>query len=259
MITWGKQHIEQHQLYFYRTGTLEVLLKKQDNEWCFAKKRHPSNVSESSHGLYKEKLGTDLEWTSIIGEKNMNIDCKPALPELPVVLMPTSPFKVLSKTEVLIFIQVPYYIQFYSNVNKMQQLMYEASNIAYSATWFGDPDKGMLGYSLPVDISNSLVKPTHANSTIICPIRLVNVSKSILDIQRLLLHVNFLNVYQSNHQLWSNEVRIEFKGENEVSDVSYGKGKPSFLKNSTQLAEAREVKPNFFTKSFYFIKSLNNY
>jgi len=162
---------------------------------------------------------------------------------------------------ILVFIQIPLWIQFYAGTKKKENLIFECNSIELSSTWFGEPDSGTLAYSLRLKPDEQLFeKPKVFTNKIVCPIRLTNDSNAPLDVQRLLLHGEYLNIYGDGNQLYTNEVKIKFKGISEVSDVQYSNQSPSFSEHTGQISSARSAKANnVISKSFHYIKSLTNY
>lgn len=256
---WSRIETKPETTYFWKIGLKEIFLKKINKEWLFLVKDSQDLAKEIFHSELKDEI-KDVEWLTFIGDNQNSIQVLPVFPNRPIVVKPISPLKVLPNKSMKLFIQIPAWIQFYSNSYTKENLIFECNSEELSSTWFGEPDNGLLAYSKPLEISTALEEPKLTGHNIICPIRLSNDSKTILDIQRLLLHVEFLNIYNDDKNLWSNEVRIRFKGENEISDVQYVNEAPFSEKSIKPLVTSRSNKSqNVLTKSFHFIKSLTNY
>ena len=253
---WSKILIEQGSTYYWKLGFKEIYLQKRNKEWLFSLQ----DLQETAKDLICGEQASppvNAEWLTFIGDTGNTVLSLPAFPDRPIVVKPKTALKVLPEKEVLLFIEVPLYIQFYSETNKSENLIFECSSQELSSTWFGEFDDGTLAYSLPLDISTAFEKHKHASHNIICPVRLINDSSMTLDVQRFLLSGEYLTIYKDKKELWSNEVKIKFKGESEFSDVQYVNQPPSFVKNAVQIANARSSKStNVFSKSFHFIKSL---
>ena len=62
----------------------------------------------------------------------------------------------------------------------------------------------------------------------VCPVKIRNISKERLDIERFCVHVQHLSLYQAQRLLWTNEVTVTFQGRDAESKIDYARQKPSF-------------------------------
>ncbi len=253
---WSKVSIEQGRTYYWKIGFKGIYLQKRNKEWLFSLKDSQDLAKELIYGEQTSPVD-NAEWLTFIGDLSNTVQSLPAFPDRPIVVKPKTALKVLPEKDVLLFIEIPLYIQFYSDTSKNENLIFECCSQELSSTWFGELDDGTLAYSLPLEISTAFEKSKHASHNIICPVRLMNDSITTLDVQRFLLRGEYLTIYKHEKDLWSNEVKIKFKGESEFSDVQYVNQAPSFVKKTVQIASPRSSKStNVFSKSFHFFKSL---
>ncbi len=253
---WSKISIEQGSTYYWELGLKGIFLQKKNKEWLFSLKDLQDPAKDIICGEQTSPVD-NAEWLTFIGTVGNTVLSLPAFPDRPIVVKPKTALKVLPEKDVLLFIEIPLYIQFYSDTNKNENLIFECCSRELSSTWFGELDNGILAYSLPLEISTAFEIPKHSGHNIICPVRLINDSSITLDVQRFLLRGEYLTIYRDKKELWSNEVKIKFEGDSELSDVQYVNQAPSFVKNPVQIANARSSKStNVFSKSFHFIKSL---
>ena len=253
---WSKISIEQGNTYYWKLGLKGIYLQKRNKEWFFSLKDLQELAKDLICGEQTSPVD-NAEWLTFVGDSGNTVQPLPAFPDRPIVVKPKTPLKVLPEKDVLLFIEIPLYIQFYSNTGKIENLIFECCSQELSSTWFGELDDGILVYSLPLEISTAFEKSKHTSHNITCPVRLTNDSSMALDVQRFLLRGEYLNIYRHEKELWSNEVKIRFKGESEFSDVQYVNQAPSFIKSPVQIATARSIKStNVFSKSFHFFKSL---
>ena len=256
---WEKRSIEEGKIYFGKLGNTSFWIKKNGNEWKIANERtkgHPEAVDFTS--LADEPEG--IKWNSYIADRNSILNILPALPDRPIVLKPKNIFQLLPGMNVQLYFHIPVWIQFYSGNIKKENMITELSSIELSSTWFGDPDNGVLSYSLQSEINTNLTKTGQHHNETLCSVKIINNSPTILNFQRLLLNVEFLGTYSENNHLFTSEIKVTFKGENAVSDIDYSHHAPSFLKQSKQLTTPRNSeRKNVLRKSFHFIKSLTDY
>jgi hypothetical protein len=256
---WTKYNLEREKVYHWKFGTLELFIRKIGKEWQIANKT--SETPEESDELANVVPEPEnVEWKSFIADKNDSLKILPALPDRPVVIKPDNTFKLMPGKAVQFFINIPVWIQLYSGSAQKENLMFEIPLRELSSTWFGDPDNGILSYSLPKGSYGSLGSNNPKGYEIICPVRITNSSAGQLDFQRLCLHVDFLGIYYDQKYLYTNETRVRYKGENIISDIHYTNQPPPSVENTKQLSSPRnQEKSNVFKKSFHLIKSLTEY
>jgi hypothetical protein len=77
-----------------------------------------------------------------------------------------------------------------------------------------------------------------------------NSSEQQLDLERICVHVEHLTLYQGATRLWSNQVDVTFRGDSEVSQLSYAKRPPTFESIGEVMCEARRpVKESLLMRS----------
>ena len=256
---WSKITIEKDKTYYWKIGCKEIFIKKNEKEWFVSQRENKDSDPKLIYGE-ERNAGNDQQWQVIIGEKSNTLVPVPTLPDRSVVVKTSHPFKVMPGKSAQLYIPVPLWIQYYATTRKAENLFFESPAQALSSTWVGESDGGTLAYSLNVDFFNSLQKPAETFHHIICPIKLTNDSPGVLDIQRLLLELEYLSVYADGDQLYANEIRMKFKGENMISDVQISAQPLASLGKPVQVSPPRNTKSqNVITKSFHFIKSLTNY
>lgn len=257
---WSKLSIENRSTHFWKVANKIIYIRKRNKEWLYSINDTDTYMNVIDYGVQNNEE-IDADWLTVVGDKSSALNILPALPDRPIVVKPETTLKILPGKNVLVFIRVPIWLQFYAGTKKKENLVFECSSKELSSTWFGEPDSGTLAYSLRLKPDAQLFeKPKSFTNHIICPIRLTNDSNMPLDVQRLLLHGEYLNIYGERNELYTNEVKIKFKGISEISDVQYSNQAPSYSKHSCQISSARSSKTkNVITKSFHYIKSLTNY
>lgn len=257
---WSKKTIAPEYAYCWRLGKKEFMLRKKELQWDYLIRDCAERVDEV---VVAKPTEVELieDWQTAIGEKNNILQVLPTLPDLPLVIRADRKFTVLPGKSVMLYVPIPICLQFYAGSKKKEQLIFESPSEDLSQTWFGEFHNGMLAYSWPLDLSQILVLPEQGlKHYVVCPLKLTNDANSILDVQRLLLSCEYLSIYGKDNALFTNEVKIRFKGENDVSDVQYASQAPTFIPHKALLNSARSSKiSSVISKSFHFIKSLSNY
>jgi len=242
MDTWKPQKIQSNQCLHGQIGPLRLWLKQADDELHIAVERVPDTESKLETKVFEPMKGSEpkgLDWGRwVVGTNADTIKLIPLTPDRPVVVRPEVPLKIPTNHEALFFVSFPIWVRIVAG--KSSQLnLYEVPSVLLSNIWFGDPMSGELCYSLRSrarrKINNSEPSPHRA----ICPVRIRNLSTKQLDIERFCVHVEHLKIYNGSDKLWTNEINITFKGENEVSQVQYAQSPPTFEPVRNVISEAR--------------------
>lgn len=257
---WSKKSIDKRNTYQWALGQKVVYLRKNEEQWRYTIDIGKSLVERIVMGEVCDTPDQEMQWQTAIGEKSDVLQVLPALPDMPMVIKPKAKMTVLPGKSVMLYIPVPISLQFYAGSRKKEHLIFESATEELSQTWFGEFHNGLLAYSCELELADCLTVPQAKPHHIICPIKLVNDAHTILDVQRLLLHSEYLTVYGKDLELFANEVKIKFKGENEMSDVQYASQAPTCSVHKSQLNSPRNPKmSSVISKSFHFIKSLSSY
>ncbi len=257
---WNKITLKAQECHYWRIGKTDYYIVKNDIQWRYAVETSTSPSERFVMGEVCDITEQDMPWQTAIGEKSDVLQVLPALPDLPMVIKPKTKMTVLPGKSVMLYIPVPISLQFYAGSRKKEHLIFERATEELSQTWFGEFHNGLLAYSCELELADCLAVPKAMSHHIICPVKLVNDAHTILDVQRLLIHSEYLTVYGKDFELFANEVKIKFKGENEISDVQYASQAPSSSIHKSQLNSPRNPKmSSVISKSFHFIKSLSNY
>lgn len=258
---WEKYKIEQKEFLDIKIGEYQCIVRRNNKAWDVVLEKLNKSVRPSIVVTDKSLEKTKKDWRTIISDTLNTILVLPALPDKPVVLKPENIFRILPHAFITIYIKFAVWVQLYSGgIKKDENLMLEFSSTELSNTWFGAPDEGEAAYSsffYPVsEYTNDLEGPDY----IVSPIKLINESSSVLDFERLSVPVMYLTLYSLNHLLFSNEIRIKYKGENQVADVSYAKQPPAIHQGMKQISVPRkEVPGGILHKSFHLLKSITQY
>jgi hypothetical protein len=256
---WQKYKLETNKIFEGKIGYRKFWICKIDLVWNIA-----VQVSEGPESTQTpkevEKLPQSVQWSHLIADVHQTVLIMPAMPDRPVVIKPEKSFTLLPGISLDILIRIPVWVQIYASRVKEHQLMIDFPSRQISSTWFGDPDNGEIAYSLSDPayfLSSDLVADDdHA----ICPVKIKNESDTILNFQRLSVPANQLNIYSDKGKLFTNEVRVRFKGEEQQTDLQIMNGSPEIAQGYPLLSHSR-LKPNknILRKSFYFLKSITDY
>ncbi|NBC81909.1 MAG: DUF432 domain-containing protein [Bacteroidetes bacterium] len=251
---WTRYKLEDNQLHKWQLGDIQLQVSKVGKTITILKERVDE---ESPEYLYTtEDTEIDLEGGTKFITDRSQLYMMPAMPVYPIVFKPQDELKIAPGIQSTIYFQVPVYIQFYLGTVKEENRLIEFPSVEMSQTWFGEPDNGELALSGDRSILFTYRPEELKTNHVICPVKLFNDSKEILDFQRFLLRVEHLTLYAEKSYLCSNETRITFRGPDVASDVQPIKSKPTFSQHFKMLANPRSSdNRNLLKRSFHFLKS----
>ncbi len=253
---WGKYERLNETVFHFRGGYTDLYLKRENNSW-YIKRKENEEVAQSISIV--EEIGNDdfsdadIYYTG----KSDSFYIRPVLPEKPVVFRNNTRLGISPKQTLLIYLAVPLSVQFYTRFSHNEALIWEQPLQRLSDTWFGEADSGEPAFSIG---SRFGFKPEELKASyfeVICPVKIHNTTDHFLDIQRLIVHVEHMNLYEKQSQLFSDTTYIEFKGVDLVSNVHYAADRKLLGNSPVKLSSARKaVSKNIISKSFHFIKNL---
>jgi len=252
---WKKQTIENAMLYRWQFGSAVIIISRLGKTLTIHKQEIVEENIPNGHDSQTISSVPD-EGTHFITDKKQ-LFVLPALPNQPMVMKPLTDIRIAPGMQSTIFFEVPISVQFYLGNSKPESLLMEIPLLELSQTWFGEPDNGTLGYAgngrVLFTFQPETIQPNHA----LCPVKLHNFSRQVLDFQRFLLNVEQLSIYTEENYMCTNETRVTYRGEDSVSDIQIVKSKPGFSDKLKLMSPARDADTtNVFQKSFHFLKSI---
>ena len=241
MDMWQQQTLNPHQEYCTQFGPLSLWVTKVDDEIHVGLQRNADERTNALQGLtpssdppssYQERS----RW--IVGEGTHPIQLLPCLPNRPVVVRTDLPVKIPAGKTAVFFVSIPLWLRLQTAKDPVTDLG-EYPTVIRSNIWFGDVVSGELCYSLISRARRNVEDADHPIYKAVCPVKIRNLSKERLDIERFCVHVHHLSLYQGKHLLWTNEVTVTFHGKEAVSKLDYARKTPSFEKALTLVTPPR--------------------
>lgn len=195
-------------------GQLEMEFKLSPDESVLLMRRRYNGISP----LLKEKFETEWSKASWMIDKSF-IFFKLRLPDLPVVLKPDIVQKVLPGQSVISYCQIPLSIEFDINEAKIG----EFPMVVLSKTWFGEPDEGVLCYSLKGQVKSNAEKLPVSAIQSVCTIEIVNRSNEVLTFDRMCLRTEYMGLYKSNNdnKVETSKCRLVYLSKDKMSKINY--------------------------------------
>jgi hypothetical protein len=258
---WQPKTLARETWYHARIGPLNVWAKRSDADWYLAHQRspdgeRPGEAPSPLHPAQSKEWVERLTWDRwVAGEEPERLRLVPAMPDRSVVIRPRYPLHVPGGKEVLFFVSIPVWVRVL--VDEEGLSLCELPTVVLSSTWFGDPITGELCYSLKTKVLRQIGMVENQAHQAVCPVLIRNQALVDLDFQRICIRVEYLSLYRGQTRLWTNQVEVQFHGENLNSTIITGREAPSFEPTAEKLGEARlPAERSLLKKSFFFLKSL---
>ncbi|MBN2138101.1 MAG: DUF432 domain-containing protein [Sedimentisphaerales bacterium] len=250
MDLWRPHRIEQDQCLETRIGPLKLWLRRNSDEIHIAAKY--DKTTDTAKRAYPPRPAETQKFTGLDWGRWVCGDCdkvllRPAAPDRPAVVRPELPIKIPSGQEALFFVGVPVWVQIGAGETGQVRLC-EKPSVALSNIWFGDPMSGELCYSLRTRARRSVFDAQPQPHRAVCPVTIHNSAAAQVDVERFCIHVAHLSIYPGQSRLWTNGVRITYKGEAENTQLEYSKNPPDYEKVDAVLTPPRTPVKKSFSK-----------
>lgn len=224
MDIWRPTRIGVNEVVRRTIGPLALWLRRITGEWHLATQRIPEDDAGPAKAIAEPPEGEWLRWAA--GDETSMFRLYPLMPDLPVVIRPESAFAVPPTRQAMLFVSIPIWVRITAGAETRFVLREEAT-VALPRTWFGEYDAGELCYMLRTRARRTLAAADVRPHRAICPVRVANGWTAPLEFDRLCIHAAHLAVYTAQDQLWTNEVRVTFRGPDAPSQVDYAEGAPT--------------------------------
>lgn len=252
---WGRYDGKADKLFLFQGGFCRISLKHFSGGWIIKEQRTSEAFGEFSFDVLENAEELNEPHLFQTGRSDI-LYAQPALPVKPIVFRNNTTLTVSPKQSLQIFLAVPVNIQFYFGQVETEHLITEFSTQRLSDTWFGEPDNGEPAFSVGSRFSTQQNQLDATYFEAVIPIRIHNISNQLMDLQRLIIHVEHLNLYQKGGQLLTDVVSIEFKGQDSISSLQFSTEKSLHGESPQLLSKARQAtSKNILGKSFHYIKN----
>ena len=244
---WGPKSIQSLVFQQQRIGPLTLVFKRTSNELWIASDRSQKGVIDFE----------ELDWSRwALKKEDTPIELFPLMPDLQVIVRPENTFMLSPGAQVRIFTRIPVWVGIYSNDGKKNKLA-EIPTMILSKTWFGDFEDGVLSYWVSTTARREVNKDVYQPHVAISTLNIKNESETDLKIEKLSIRVDKLSLLEKDGQLWTDEMDIRYKGEEQHSEISI-KGKlPVELKDAKLISQPRDpIKKSFVERTFRILKEI---
>jgi hypothetical protein len=180
----------------------------------------------------------------------------PALPEKPLVFK-GSKLHVSPGQKLTFFLKIPLTIQVYFSKIIPENLMKEFPTQRLSDTWFGEPYSGEPAFSIGSEFFMTVREAVPLPFESICPVTIHNNSPGVLEVERLIIRVENMALYQNKGNIITSLLLVEYRGKEVISSATYHYSKSFHGEQADQVTKPRsESTRNLLKINFHFIKNL---
>ena len=185
----------------------------------------------------------------------------PVLPDRPLVVKPEHPFTLLRRASARIYMRIPTWIR----VEAVEErdggasVLAEIPTVHLSDTWWGDFQEGELAYWLTTQGRREFTPDLFKAHFVMSAVQLDNRSDDDLRVEKLSLRVEHLSIYEKDGWLWAEEVRVDYHGEDDGSEVHMDDEPPREAAGARELTPARAQRRSFRTRTFARLRAMSGW
>ncbi len=245
---YGKKQLNpgESDLIDYSFFTLGI--KRNDEGWYL----------KSFDNINDQKIDSNeiIDGTYYHSGKSNRLILAPALPAKPMVFK-SSQIVISPKQRLTFFVKIPLILQVYAGKKQDENLLTEFPLQHISDTWFGEPVNGEAAFALESDHYLNFKAIEEDERFAICPITIFNNDNAALEVERLIIRVDQMNLVKFSNHLVTSQVKLEYRGKNHLSSVSYGFAKAFHGETHDIVAKPRNPEGKSLLKiNFHFIKNI---
>jgi hypothetical protein len=228
---WGESPLAIGETLQRDLGSLRIEVHREPGElW----------VRASPHG---SDAGDD-DWTRWSESSDAMISIRPGLPDRPVVVSPELPFFLPPRETARIYVRIPLVVMISArDVGGIVTHLGEFPTEVLSDTWWGGFTEGTLAYWLETSARRAMSKDLFDPSLAVCPLVLINESDEALPIDQFAVRVAYLTLFGRGPAVWTDEVHVRYRGQQEESEISYSGKIPEVAGDVEKIGSYREHPP----------------
>lgn len=237
-------------------GPLTLWLRGGDGELWITHTRSPEG-REPDRALPSEASWS--RWALHPEQKHLRIT--PVFPDRHLVVKPEHPFTLMRRASARIYLRVPIWVRVESldGPGGRAARITEIPTVALSETWWGDFRDGELAYWIVTEGRRQLTPDLFDAHVVITVIQADNLSEDDLAVEKLSLRAEHLSIYETNGWLWAEEVRVEYHGEDEGTEIHMDDVPPAEAAGAREISAARVQERSFKARTFARLLALSGW
>jgi hypothetical protein len=254
--TWGKHEGKTERIIYFEAGYCSLTMKYIAGGWIIKQDKRADIAPGISLQQKADSQVPDNAQVYQTG-RSFNLHILPAMPPKPVVFRSNKKISIRQHQTLRIYLAVPLYIQLYYKQVDNDNLLSEFETERLSDTWFGEPDSGTPAFTVGSRFALQPEALEAKQHEVIVPVNIHNNSSQLLDLQRLLIRVDMMNLYQVSNSLIADLGTIEFKGQGQTGQLNFTTDKNIHGTAPQQIAKARIASNrNILGHSFHVIRQI---
>ncbi|MFW5689576.1 MAG: hypothetical protein ACOC1U_08385 [Spirochaetota bacterium] len=235
----------------WQIGRCRIWARSAEDEWEIASRHVRTDEAISDVPV------DELDWTRFVTVANDQVHVTPALPDRPVIVRPRSPIVILPGRWGRFFFRVPLWVRFVSQPGERQSTMAEIPTRQLASTWFGDLATGELCYAIEAPLQRRLEALELTQAFAACEVSVRNQSRERLRFERICVHVEHMRLFEADGSLWTNEVRVAFRGADQISQLTFLPRPPDRIGTVIRVCDPRiPPEANIIKRSFALIREI---
>ncbi len=252
---WEEYEVNPDKPLFWKIGSLQMWCIRDRNEIKIATKHDQEILKKEPDG--EKDLPESIVWNRwAVKQDRIKIRLKPVFPDRPVVIKPEAPFRIIPGAQAKVYVRIPIWIQILLS-GKRPLALAEYPSVILSNTWFGSFMEGELCYWISTGARRQFSPDASRPYQTICPVVAINKSNEELLVEKFRFQVSHLTLYFDGIQLWSDETRVSYQGDDQFSQISVAGSAPQESGSSKLITSPRQtIKKSLAAKTFSAIKEL---
>jgi hypothetical protein len=254
---WGGRPLPaQGELQRLDIGPLTLWLRAEEGElWVtHTRARNGSRPDRS--------LPSDADWRRwALPAGHGHLHLSPVFPDRPLVVKPEHAFTLLRRANARFYLRVPIWVrvELMDRPGGRRVLLDEVPTVELSETWWGDVLDGELAYWLTTKGRRQLTPDLFDVHLVVSVVQLDNLSEDDLQVEKLSLSVEDLSVFEKDGWLWAEEVRVEYHGEDEGTDIRMDDAAPVEAAGAREISPARVQTRSLRARTFARLRALSGW
>lgn len=238
---WGQNEFTGDQVRRWKIGPSSIWVERREFEWRLHQLERAEGGDteiEVATICAADEIDPDAKLDRFaVNSRGMSLSVSPMLADRPVVVRPESPLYVPSGEDVTLYVSTPIWLKF--ETASPSRLLAERPAQRPSDTWFGPSTLvGELCYASRTSGRLKLADLPRRPHRAITPMRIRNLAKDALLLQRVKVPVQYLTLYHSRAGgLWTQTATVLREQDGDLAALQLGRRAPS------EAAGARQVTP----------------